>query len=82
MVDGLKPGQRKILFCCFKRNIRRDVKVSLSRTTCIRRVHCMHNACHVPACLHGTGLETVSIQGKTKDTNEGGQHKHARINGW
>ncbi len=27
MVDGLKPGQRKILFCCFKRNIRRDVKV-------------------------------------------------------
>ena len=27
MVDGLKPGQRKILFCCFKRNIRKDVKV-------------------------------------------------------
>ena len=26
MVDGLKPGQRKILFCCFKRNIRKDVK--------------------------------------------------------
>jgi len=28
MVDGLKPGQRKILFCCFKRNIRKDVKAS------------------------------------------------------
>ncbi|CAL5226164.1 g8989 [Coccomyxa viridis] len=28
MVDGLKPGQRKILFCCFKRNIRKDVKVA------------------------------------------------------
>ena len=27
MVDGLKPGQRKIMFCCFKRNIRKDVKV-------------------------------------------------------
>ena len=26
MVDGLKPGQRKIMFCCFKRNIRKDVK--------------------------------------------------------
>ena len=26
MVDGLKPGQRKILFCCLKRNIRKDVK--------------------------------------------------------
>ena len=28
MVDGLKPGQRKILFCCLKRNIRKDVKAS------------------------------------------------------
>ncbi|CAL8463907.1 g3442 [Coccomyxa elongata] len=28
MVDGLKPGQRKILFCCFKRNIKKDVKVA------------------------------------------------------
>lgn len=27
MVDGLKPGQRKILFCCFKRNLKDDVKV-------------------------------------------------------
>lgn len=23
MLDGLKPGQRKILFCCFKRNLTR-----------------------------------------------------------
>ena len=30
MVDGLKPGQRKILFCCFKRNIRKDVKAGPS----------------------------------------------------
>lgn len=22
VMDGLKPGQRKILFCCFKRNLR------------------------------------------------------------
>jgi DNA gyrase/topoisomerase IV subunit A len=29
MVDGLKPGQRKILFCCLKRNIRKDVKARL-----------------------------------------------------
>ena len=27
MVDGLKPGQRKILFCCFKRNFVREAKV-------------------------------------------------------
>ena len=28
MVDGLKPGQRKILFACFKRNLRKDIKVA------------------------------------------------------
>ena len=28
MVDGLKPGQRKILFCCFKRNLKNDTKAS------------------------------------------------------
>lgn len=25
---GLKPGQRKVLFTCFKRNDRREVKVA------------------------------------------------------
>jgi len=28
MVDGLKPGQRKILFCSFKRNFVKEAKVS------------------------------------------------------
>lgn len=28
MVDGLKPGQRKILYACFKRNLKTDVKVA------------------------------------------------------
>lgn len=27
MVDGLKPGQRKIMFSAFKRNLNRDIKV-------------------------------------------------------
>ena len=30
MVDGLKTGQRKILYCCFKRNLKKDIKASLS----------------------------------------------------
>jgi DNA topoisomerase-2 len=29
MVDGLKPGQRKILFCAFKRNFVTQAKVSM-----------------------------------------------------
>eukprot|EP00933_Yihiella_yeosuensis_P023929 TRINITY_DN18576_c0_g1_i1.p1 TRINITY_DN18576_c0_g1~~TRINITY_DN18576_c0_g1_i1.p1 ORF type:complete len:1287 (-),score=338.14 TRINITY_DN18576_c0_g1_i1:113-3973(-) len=28
IMDGLKPTQRKILYCCFKRNLRSDVKVA------------------------------------------------------
>lgn len=27
VVDGLKPGQRKVLFTCFKRNLKKDMKV-------------------------------------------------------
>jgi DNA topoisomerase II len=26
MLDGLKPGQRKILYACFKRNLKSDIK--------------------------------------------------------
>ncbi|KAH3144876.1 hypothetical protein LV164_006905 [Aspergillus fumigatus] len=27
VVDGLKPGQRKVLYTCFRRNLRKDMKV-------------------------------------------------------
>ena len=26
-MDGLKPGQRKIMFACFKRKLKADIKV-------------------------------------------------------
>jgi len=28
IMDGMKPTQRKVMFCCFKRNLRSDVKVA------------------------------------------------------
>lgn len=28
LVDGLKPGQRKVMFTCFKRNLNREMKVA------------------------------------------------------
>eukprot|EP01114_Cavostelium_apophysatum_P018499 TRINITY_DN5733_c0_g1_i1.p1 TRINITY_DN5733_c0_g1~~TRINITY_DN5733_c0_g1_i1.p1 ORF type:complete len:1490 (-),score=519.65 TRINITY_DN5733_c0_g1_i1:58-4527(-) len=28
VVDGLKPGQRKVLFACFKRNLKHEIKVA------------------------------------------------------
>ncbi|KAJ3062103.1 DNA topoisomerase 2, partial [Podochytrium sp. JEL0797] len=27
-VDGMKPGHRKILYCCFKRNLKNEIKVT------------------------------------------------------
>lgn len=28
VVDGLKPSQRKVLFSCFKRNLKNEIKVA------------------------------------------------------
>ena len=28
VLDGLKPGQRKILYCCFKRNLKNEIKLA------------------------------------------------------
>ena len=40
IVDGLKPSQRKVLYACFKRNLKSDIKVAqlagCVETTCIR----------------------------------------------
>ena len=29
-IDGFKPGQRKIMFACFKRNLKAEIKVGCS----------------------------------------------------
>jgi DNA topoisomerase-2 len=36
-VDGFKPGQRKVLFACFKRKLKVEIKVSLNRNSLPRR---------------------------------------------
>ncbi len=28
VADGLKPGQRKVIWACFKRNLKKEIKVS------------------------------------------------------
>ena len=65
MVDGLKPGQRKILFCCFKRNIRKDVKAgpSLLRWTGVYPAICNSGPIMQSlsdACMHAP---TFSVTG-------------------
>jgi hypothetical protein len=37
MLDGLKPGQRKILYSCFKRNLKSDIKVQRPKQTCLQQ---------------------------------------------
>jgi DNA topoisomerase-2 len=49
MVDGLKPGQRKILFACFKRNLRKDIKVSDITQT------------YLNICVNHTGMDHVLV---------------------
>ena len=34
MVDGFKPGQRKIMFACFKRNLKKDIKARHASFPC------------------------------------------------
>ena len=50
VVDGLKPGQRKVLFTCFKRNLKKDMKV-LELAGSIMGLTAYQ---HGDASLHGT----------------------------
>lgn len=32
VADGLKPGQRKVIWACFKRNLKKEIKVNSAHT--------------------------------------------------
>jgi DNA topoisomerase-2 len=34
VADGLKPGQRKVLWACFKRKLKKEIKVDRDSYTC------------------------------------------------
>ncbi|KCV68037.1 DNA topoisomerase II, partial [Fonticula alba] len=57
IVDGLKPGHRKILFCCFKRNLRREVKVA----------QLVGYVSEHSAYLHGEASLSMTIIGMAQD---------------
>lgn len=50
VVDGLKPSQRKVLYACFKRNLKNEVKVAQLSGYCSE--HTMYH--HGEASLHAT----------------------------
>ncbi len=50
LVDGFKPGQRKVLFACFKRNLHKEIKVAQLAGS-VAELSCYH---HGEASLMGT----------------------------
>ncbi|CAI2200610.1 4130_t:CDS:2, partial [Funneliformis geosporum] len=50
VLDGLKPGQRKVLYTCFKKNYKKEIKVS-SLSGAVLEQAAYH---HGDASLHGT----------------------------
>ena len=50
MVDGLKTGQRKILYCCFKRNLKKDIKAR--PCLCLLRFVCALHETDACSVLH------------------------------
>lgn len=57
MVDGFKPGQRKVLFSCFKRKLKAEIKVAQLGGYCSE-----HSAYH-----HGEASLTQTIVGLAQD---------------
>ena len=50
VIDGLKPSQRKVLFACFKRNLKKEMKVAQLAGYCAE--HTAYH--HGEASLHAT----------------------------
>ncbi len=64
IVDGLKPGQRKVLYTCFKRNDKRDIKVAQLAGSVAEHSAYHHGEVCVCVCVCGGGgwdLKTVVI---------------------
>jgi DNA topoisomerase-2 len=57
MIDGFKPGQRKIMYACFKRNLRNDIKVAQ-----LAGYVAEHSAYH-----HGEASLTSTVMGLAQD---------------
>ena len=57
VVDGLKPSQRKVLFACFKRKLKREIKVAQ-----LAGYVSEHSAYH-----HGEASLTGTIVGMAQD---------------
>ncbi len=60
IVDGLKPGQRKVLYTCFKRNDKRDIKVAQLAGSVAEHSAYHHGEVCVCVCGGGVGPQNCS----------------------
>lgn len=79
MVDGLKPGQRKVLFTCFKRNLQKDVKVAELAGSVSEMTHYAHGE----TSLQGTiiGLAQTFVGSNNLNCLEPSGHFGSRLQG-
>lgn len=87
MVDGLKPGQRKILFCAFKRNFVKEAKVAQFSGYVSEHSAYHHGETSLASTIIGMAQDYVGSNninffqpiGQYGSRNQGGKdHAHAR----
>jgi len=59
VVDGLKPSQRKVLYACFKRNLRNEIKVAQLAGYCAEHTAYHHGEASLHATITGMAQDFV-----------------------
>jgi DNA topoisomerase II len=79
MVDGLKPGQRKVLFTCFKRNLQKDVKVAELAGSVSEMTHYAHGEASLQQTI--VGLAQTFVGSNNINCLEPSGHFGSRLQG-
>lgn len=79
MVDGLKPGQRKVMFTCFKRNLQKDVKVAELAGSVSEMTHYAHGDASLQQTI--IGLAQTFVGSNNLNCLEPSGHFGSRLQG-
>mmetsp|Transcript_31959 Transcript_31959/g.95704 ORF Transcript_31959/g.95704 Transcript_31959/m.95704 type:complete len:1312 (-) Transcript_31959:14-3949(-) len=59
IIDGLKPSQRKVLYACFKRNLKKEIKVAQLAGYCAEHTAYHHGEASLHATITGMAQDFV-----------------------
>ena len=59
VIDGLKPSQRKVLYACFKRNLKKEIKVAQLAGYCAEHTAYHHGEASLHATIIGMAQDFV-----------------------